>query len=376
MRSVVSVSVAALAASLCSGCVFLGPSALKATRPAYNQAIQQTNDQELLLNLVRIHYRDTIYLLTVERIAATQELLEGASVSTGITQTQNNFSVPPVAATAVRSAVKPLTLGPASLSVNEKPTIFYAPVQGDVFVRQMMQPMKAELLLLLVQSGWSLDRVFSVGVAEMNGLRNAPTASGPTPSRAPVFEEFRHAVRNLRVLQREGLLTIVEGIDPKVGGVDLLFAPEAADRAETKDLKTALHLKADKDRYRIILGTTPTTGENIVLQTRPVLSAMNYLSQGIDSPAKDVKAGKLRQTTTDGTTPFDWQNLLSDVFHVRVSEKAPAADEASTAIQYRGSWFYIPDNDLDSKSTFVLLTQLIGLHSVPASGAPAISISK
>jgi hypothetical protein len=363
------------AATLLSGCTFLGPSSIKATRPAYNLAIQQTNDQELLLNLVRIHYRDTLYFTTVERIAATQELLEGVSASGGISQTQNNYSIPPIASTAIRSATKPFTLGPANISINEKPTIFYAPVQGDVFVRQMMQPMKAELLLLLVQSGWSLDRVFTVGVAEMNGLKNAPTASGPTPSRAPVFEQFRTAVKNLRALQREGLLNIVEAAGDK-GGVDMLFSPEAADRPETKILKEMLHLNPAKDRFKIVLSTNSASGDTIALSTRPVLSALNYLSQGVDSPEKDIKAGKLRATTTDGTTPFDWQNLLGEVFHIRASEKAPSPDETSTAIHYRGSWFYIADNDLDTKATFVLLTQLIGLHSVAASGAPAISISK
>jgi hypothetical protein len=36
-------------------------------------------------------------------------------------------------------------------------------------------------------------------------------------------------------------------------------------------------------------------------------------------------------------------------------------------VPYRGSWFYIPDDDLEGKSTFVLLTQIIALHSAPPS---------
>lgn len=42
-----------LAATL-GGCAYVGPRALESTRPRYNEAIANTNDQELLLNLVRI----------------------------------------------------------------------------------------------------------------------------------------------------------------------------------------------------------------------------------------------------------------------------------------------------------------------------------
>lgn len=48
---------------LAGGCAYHGPEALSMTRPEYNVVIQQTNDQELLLNLVRLKYRDTPYFL-------------------------------------------------------------------------------------------------------------------------------------------------------------------------------------------------------------------------------------------------------------------------------------------------------------------------
>jgi hypothetical protein len=64
--------------------------------------------------------------------------------------------------------------------------------------------------------------------------------------------------------------------------------------------------------------------------------------------------------------------MLEGVFKVSSSEKPPA--DASVSINYRGSWFYIADNDLDTKSTFVLITQLIALHSAPTAG-PAMSFS-
>ncbi|PMV17969.1 hypothetical protein C1X21_28875 [Pseudomonas sp. FW305-3-2-15-A-LB2] len=81
-----------------------------------------------------------------------------------------------------------LNVGFASVALNEKPTIFlYAPIDGAKFVRQMMTPIKPDILVLLIKSGWSIDRVLILGAQSMNDLENAPTTSGPKPSYAPEF---------------------------------------------------------------------------------------------------------------------------------------------------------------------------------------------
>lgn len=357
---------------LTSGCTSVGPGALRSNRPAYNMAVQQTNDQELLLNLVRCRYRDTLYFTSVERIAATQELVRSVNAGGGHTETRNHFGLPPTTPSVVRTVANPFSLG-GGVSVNEKPTIFYAPVEGEKFVRQMMTPMNPELLLLLVKSGWSLDRVFALGVAEINGLKNAPTASGPTPSHEPEFRDFRLAIRLLRVLQREQLLDLNKAADSD--GIELRFADAAASRPEVSQLKALLRLDPDKTSYRISAGGFFRSANEITLATRPLISALNYLSQGVDVPERDYEKGKVRRTTRANGEPFDWQDLLSDVFHVRVSARPPSDDIASTVIEYRGSYFYVADNDIETKSTFVLLTQLMSLHSAPASSGPALSFS-
>lgn len=354
-----------------AGCASVGPSGITAGRGAYNMAVQQTNDQELLLNLVRIRYRDTLYFTSVERIAATQELLQTVGASAGATQTSSTYAGAPAATSITGVLARSLTLGTASISVNEKPTVFYTPLEGEKFVRQMMTPMNPELLLLLVKSGWSLDRVFSVGVQEMSGLKNAPTAAGPTPSREPEFRDFREAVKLLRALQREQLIDLVKIKGSE--GVELRFMRTANTREEAARLKELLKLAPGRDRFRIVASGDMPDAETITISTRPLISALSYLSQGVDAPPADVRAGRVRQTVRSNGEVFDWQELLESVFHVSCSDKEPK--DASVVIFYRSSYFYIPDDDLETKSTFVLLTQLIALHSVPASSSPPMSIS-
>ena len=71
--------------------------------------------------------------------------------------------------------------------------------------------------------------------------------------------------------------------------------------------------------------------------------------------------------------PFEWSELMSGTFSVRVTDDRP--DSAAVRIPYRDHWFYIADNDLSSKSTFSLLAQLFALQAGSGDGLrPLITI--
>ena len=76
----------------------------------------------------------------------------------------------------------------AGMTYKETPTISYAPLRGDQFLKQILSPVPLEAVLILTQSGWSVERVVSICVERVNSLDNASNASGPTPARAPRFE--------------------------------------------------------------------------------------------------------------------------------------------------------------------------------------------
>jgi hypothetical protein len=71
---------------------------------------------------------------------------------------------------------------------------------------------------------------------------------------------------------------------------------------------------------------------------------------------------------------FDWDTTpAGSLFHIRQSEERP--DLAFLAIAYRGHWFYLADNDLESKSTFMLLMPLFRLQAGAAkSTGPTLTI--
>ncbi|QDL54203.1 hypothetical protein [Rhodoferax aquaticus] len=344
-----------------SACSVMGPSTISSSRPAYNQAVQMSNDQEMLLNLVRILYRDTTYFTNVERIAASYEFNRSVRGGLSLQSTADALS-------------RTLNLGDGILEFNEQPTVFYAPIDGEKFVRQMLTPMNPDLLLLLVKSGWSMDRVFSIGVQEMNGLRNAPSAAGPTPAVEPIFKEFKEVVRLMRLLQTNADMEL--GKTPGGEGIELVFVPQPQFVDEVKRIKTLLGLDLARNRFPILSGSETHTPGVVFISTRPLISAMSYIAQGIQAPQADLDAGRVRKTQRrDGVGDFDWQTLLEGVFRVRSSATPPVPGQASVVVPYRGSFFYIADDDLDTKSTFVLLNQLMALNATPAGNASAINFT-
>jgi len=340
---------------LLTGCAYHGPDALRMTRPEYNVVIQQTNEQELLLNLVRLKYRDTPYFLSVEKVASSMEFSRGLSASAAFPESaDNSFGLS------------------GAIGFAEKPTLFYSPLEGEKFVRQMMTPLPLDTLILLANSGWSVERVFAVTLQAMNGIKNAPTASGPTPAREPEFRDFRAALKHLRALQVRKLVEL--GRSPEGNGLELRFDRTASSDPDAVAFRQMLKLDPSLDHYRLTPGLSGSGGDSITVATRSLIATMNYLSQGVEPPPIDLAAGRVTRTLDNADQAFDWQQMLSGIFRVHPSAEKP--DNAAVAVRYRNAWFQILDNDLDTKATFSLLSQLLALQGgmTPGQGA-AISYS-
>jgi len=345
---------AALATVAASGCVHYGPAAVRASRVDYNVAIAQTNSQELLLNLVRLRYRDNLYFMNVEKVASSVSFSRSASVGVDIPEGGGST----------------YKLGGVGVSVSESPTVFYAPLEGERFVRELMTPVDLDELLLLYHSGWSIERVFLVTLQAMNGLKNAPSASGPTPERSPVFREFKAAAARLRALQVRGAVELGRAVGDDGSWLELRLIGAGDDDPDVVELRRLLRLDSGRTTYRVVAAIGETDGSSILVQPRALLASMYYLSQGVEVPPADEGAGLVTLTTGAEGARFAWEELLGTLFRVGTSDTSP--DQAAVAVEYRGSWFFIDDADLDSKSTFSLLTQLVALRGGDVKAAPTL----
>ncbi|MCK5571431.1 MAG: hypothetical protein KAJ12_01665 [Bacteroidetes bacterium] len=340
----------------CGGGV--GPGAMRSNRNHYNMAVQQTDAQELLLNLVRLRYRDTPFFLQVASVSANLKFHIDADAGGLIPSSGPNI----------------VTLG-AGVAYEESPTMTYTPLRGKQFVTQMLEPVKLGILLLLSYSGWSIERVFRLMVQEINGVRNAPTASGPTPAIEPEFRRFRRVSELLRALQLHDLVDLSTA--PSDAGGDgekgpgkrifVLLEPEALERPETQELVELLSLTPGRRYYEIVSRVGQVNPDQISIVPRSVTAAMYYASQAVEVQQEDEEKGRVTVTMDAQGNRFDWKEVTGDFFRVQSGSKPT---DAYVSINYRGHWFFISDTDLDSKSTFVLLTTVLALQAgdVPSAG--------
>ena len=99
------------------------------------------------------------------------------------------------------------------------------------------------------------------------------------------------------------------------------------------------------------------------MRTRSMSSMLYYLSQNVEVPEQHKKDGLVTITKTKDGGEFNWDEAPAGTMLKIRSKKWGKPDNAFVSVPYRGAWFYIADNDLNSKSTFTLLKQLFSLQA-------------
>ena len=336
---------------LLAGCMSAGPTLVSGSRTDYNVVLRQADNQQMLLNLVRLRYRDQPMFLEVSALNTQFSISNEVSASTELGQGDSFLGVG------------------GKVVAQETPTVSYTPLKGADFVQRILNPIELDTLWLLASSGWSSERLFRVLVDEMNTVGNARGSNGPTPSRAPAYEEFKVLASLLRELEQDGM---VSGGTYKNQTV-LIFDAEARNSAEYRELTRLLDLDPNKLIVPVIVAARGSDANSINLRFRSLAGVMYFLSQSVQVPEQDVAAGRVTVTRDAAGKVFDWSQVTEGVMQIKSSPEPP--DNASVAINYRNSWFYIDDSDLDSKSTFALLGQVYQLQSGEArSVAPVLTL--
>jgi len=374
----------------------MGPTSLQQTRLEYNEAVKRTTEEQLLLNIVRLRYADTPSSLAVSSIAAQFERNQGASVLPFFTSAAGSDS------NRSFTAILPQ----AGVQMADRPTISFTPLDDQEFTRKLFTPLPLDGVIYLAKTTWPISTVFRLYLENLNWIPNAQTASGPTPTVAPEGREFLRGLKVLQILQDKGEAVFgsedreervggplpqdrVDGShvleaakngyeyrwDAKAGGWFLVrksvqplmrLAPSVLGTPEVEELVRVFHLKPGLTEYEItqetlvpFAETFPAEGlTRLDLETRSLLQAMYYACHGVDVPPEHLNAGVARTTIESDGRPFDWARFMTGFFrvHSTTGDERPAS--VYVAVRYRDHWFYVADNDVDTKSTFSLLMEL------------------
>src|SRR5215471_7899632 len=110
-----------------SGCI--GPTAVSLTRTRYNEAYRATNDEQLLLNIVRLRYADSPIFIDLPNITSQFEVSGRGNYSYGLDGAGPGLS----------------NLGFGELFVRDAPTLSYHPRGGQEIAKALLSPLSAEL---------------------------------------------------------------------------------------------------------------------------------------------------------------------------------------------------------------------------------------
>ena len=330
-----------------------GPRALKHSHPAYNQVIVNTLSQEMLLNLVRLKYRDRPFFLKVGSVTATFSM--GADIGV-----EGEYGIDWKRDIGDGRVVSPSV----GVSYSQSPTISYTPLQGEAFLKSVLTPISLEALLVIAQSGWSVERVFGICVERVNNLYNAPSASGPTPEEEPRYREFGRMLEILRILQVAGLLEIgfdLESVENS-NAISLHIDPKPDYQDLINEFRSLLEVSQQANQFKITTNFLHLREKEVDVRPRAIYTVLHYLSQNVEIPEEHKESGLITVTKAKGGGEFNWDETPAGrVFKVRCNKSKP--ENAFVAVPYRGAWFYIADDDLQSKSTFMLLSQLFNLQA-------------
>ena len=381
-----------------SGC--MGPSALRATRNQYNRAMSVSEEQQLLLNLVRVRYRETPRFLQVGAINATFDF--GALATFDGTFPDGGPNV--------------FGAG-AQLGYSETPTITYTPLQGAEFAQRTQKEIPLEDLVLLIRGGWEIDTVMRIMVDRLGFDVNL--------TERPSYQDFLELVTLWREVEKRGNINFVvaPGGPPTViadalsadqvtverllqadrDGYSLQRNPDGTYRllkpsGRTLVMQISYASEAEADRADALLGfrtkrvftdmgitqrlqlvdpveayDPPAEGQAITrvpIWLRSFANQLYYAARGIDIPPEDLQFTKIFRTP-EGQV-HDPRTALKDIFDVRSSKSRP--DHAYVAVHYRGRWFYIDDRDQITKDTFAMLSLIFALQSKEQGVKPVLTI--
>ena len=326
-----------------SGCMSIGPNTLNRDRFYYNQAMNYSSNQELLLNMVRLRYDETPMMLKVGNISGSTNLQRSGTLA-GIINFPQSGKVNGSAAPG------------ATMSYTDNPIISYTPLDDQSFTESFLSRLDLRDVSLLLQSAWSIPRVMRVGFQQVGRAYNAPTAARGTSSHIPEYQNF---IDMTYVLRRMQLANAITGFYSKKGDIEELTAVIDKGYRLTQKEQVILKKAGVEIYHNKIVFTNYPAPHKVYVVTRSMLGILNYLSKGMLVPPNDAARKVLVQTTYENGSIFDWQHVLEGMMKIYYSENQPS--DAYLSVQYRGRWYYIKDSDSDSKQTLNLLASISGL---------------
>jgi hypothetical protein len=145
---------------------------------------------------------------------------------------------------------------------------------------------------------------------------------------------------------------VLESVEPPTAsadatGAELLPAPEP----------TIVEAVPDANEP----STEVSQSDILSINVRSGYQVLAFLSKGVDVPESHVRRGVAPMFKSPDGRPFNGHRLTKSLFHVCVQKHKPLRSD--TAVYYRGHWFYIAEDDVQSRVTLNYVKLVIDIRS-------------
>ena len=331
---------------LLASCKSVGPKTIPVDGFNYNQRIAGQQNEQMLLNIVRLRYLEMPNFLNVSSVISQYSRSGSAGIDAGAGPFGNSSGA---------------NIGG---EWSDRPTITYTPMTGQSFSQSLLTPLPPSVVFFLIQSGWSAERLMRLTNSMINQIHNEIGTPGERRQADPQFNELLEV---LHQLQRDGALGMhFKGDWPKVD-VELVLPeqPRTEEIGQTiRRFRELLQLNQDKHMFGIQYGVILEGEDTIVVQTHSILEMLANISWYVEVPQEHVEEGRTLST---------FRPDHPDLIHILVDSEKPA--NAFISIKYRDHWYYIDDRDVKSKNTFAVMQILMSMaNDGSGSVGPLISI--
>ena len=324
-------------------------------RADYNEAINKTEDQQMLLSIVKGRYGETFSLLAVSGVAANVRFRTNANLEAGFGPERYYLG-----------NLVPFSGG---LAYEENPTITYTPVQGEKYLRQLLSPLPLNLLVLIVRSGTNPAATLTLLSNRINDMQNPDFLIGPNAGPDPRFERF---VEVSEALDQAGVIHFVE--DPREDvPFDILitgYAPSYSEKVREYLGLLGLQMTADESRDIILpvsFAVKVQGVDGVAISTRSTFDLIEILRAAIEIPQEHASAGLAIR--------YPKRGLAGENLCIYTSKEKPR--QAAVAVKHRGYWFYIQESDMRTKLYYLMIRNLWSVSIAAASeqkAAPVLTI--
>lgn len=335
-----------------TACASVGPATIPRDRFDYNTAVAESWKQQFLLNIVRLRYADNVAFMDVGQIVSgyTFQGVLGASLARNAPFGGYDSGVVNAQGTYI-----------------DRPTITYAPLTGQQFMKALVTPVSPASLLFLMQAGYPADAVMRMALESINGRHNRTLA----PARAhPGDPEFLRAVSLIREAQRSGEIGMRIDVDKANRATTVLTFRRRAGQApldpKAAELAALLGLEPGADEYVVTYGMRSGGGRDIDMNTRSLLQILAEFAGAVEVPQVHVDDGS-------AYPPPPEAGVERPLMRIRSGESPP--EEPFTAVRYGRYWYWIDRTDLESKRMFSFLIGVFNfMETGRAESLPLVTI--